>query len=272
MGTSLLIFVLGLTAGGLAALFYRLARERASLRILTEFTSSVSHELRTPLAQILLFAETLEMDRARSEHGRQEAVRIIAQEARHLSHVVENVLLFSRAERKMLSIETELVSLTPALRSVLEIFAPIADAQAVNVRSLLTDGVLVPLHRGALQQIMLNLLENAVKYGPPGQTVVVRSELNSGSVRLIVDDEGPGIAPADRDRVWEPFVRLTGNGNAPSGSGIGLSVVRELVTAHRGRAWIESARANGTRVVVELPGAILESLITPVYPLLDVTR
>ncbi|MEP7324438.1 MAG: HAMP domain-containing sensor histidine kinase [Gemmatimonadota bacterium] len=265
-----LIFVLGILAGVIAAALVRRARERATIRVLSKFTSSVSHELRTPLAKILLYAETLELDRARNQINRKDAVRIIAQEARHLSYIVENVLLFSRAERKILSIETEMVPLASTIRSVGETFAPLAQERGATLHFNVTERVLVPLHRGALQQIMLNLLENAVKFGPPGQTVVVRTELvAAGRVQVTVEDEGFGIPPAERERVWEPFVRLPPHAGV-NGSGIGLAVVRELVVAHGGRCWIEGGRTGGTRVVVELPGADFEGATAQMFP--DVYR
>ncbi len=266
----LILLGLGILLGILFSVLYLERRERAVLSVLNEFTSSVSHELRTPLAQILLFAETLELNRARDEQKRKEAVRIIAQEARHLSHVVENLLLFSRARRDMLHIETELVPLGPAVHEVLELFQQQPEGQVVTIQTRLAENVQVPLHRGALQQVLLNLLENAVKYGPPGQTVTVATELDGGHARLLVEDQGPGIPKADQARVWEPFVRL-GSRNGASGTGVGLAVVKELVMAHQGRCWIDPLYGPGCRVVVELAGAIQDN--TPAtYPLIYGTR
>jgi signal transduction histidine kinase len=106
---------------------------------------------------------------------------------------------------------------------------------------------------GALRQILLNLLDNAVKYGPHGQTIVVRVVRGGDEVVLSVDDEGPGIPPPDRRRVFDPFERLDRRG-APktSGAGIGLAVVRDLVIAHAGRVWIEDAPGEGARVGIAL--------------------
>jgi signal transduction histidine kinase len=102
--------------------------------------------------------------------------------------------------------------------------------------------------------VLLNLLDNAVKYGPRGQTISLGLALADGRARLWVEDEGPGIPPGDRARVWRPFVRLARDvDRQTAGSGIGLSLVREIVTRHRGTARIEGTPAGGTRVVVELP-------------------
>jgi signal transduction histidine kinase len=110
--------------------------------------------------------------------------------------------------------------------------------------------------RGAVQQILVNLLDNAVKYGPQGQTVRIAATLHDGSARLTVEDEGPGILPRERELIWERFWRPEGEGDvAVAGTGIGLSVVRELAELHGGGSWVEARQPAGARFVVELPGA-----------------
>ena len=111
----------------------------------------------------------------------------------------------------------------------------------------------------ALRQILLNLLDNAVKYGPRGQTVRVAVERAGAAVRLTVEDGGPGVTAEERERIWEPFVRgRAGEAWAGGGSGIGLAVVRDLAERHGGRAWVEATRAGvGARFVVELPAAAM---------------
>jgi signal transduction histidine kinase len=118
---------------------------------------------------------------------------------------------------------------------------------------------------GALTQIFLNLLDNAVKYGPEGQVVTVCVRRSADEIVLSVDDEGPGIPVADRRRVFDAFERLDRLG-APktSGAGIGLTVVRDLAVAHSGRAWVEAAPGGGARVAVALPAAIAPP--SPVEP------
>jgi signal transduction histidine kinase len=102
--------------------------------------------------------------------------------------------------------------------------------------------------------MLLNLLDNAVKYGPAGQTITVGSEIVGERARIFVEDEGPGIPHDERQRVWEPYVRLKRAAeSATGGSGIGLSVVRELVSLHGGRTRAEGAPGGGARVIIELP-------------------
>jgi len=247
-----LLFGLLTMAAGLAAVaVWQLRREQELARLRADFTSSVSHELRTPLTQVLLYAETLELGRATGEDARRQALAIIVQEARRLTHLVENVLQFSRAERRLTRVRPEPLPLAPLIREILERFAPLAGAAAVRLRADLDESLLAMVHAESLHQILLNLLDNAVKHGGPGGAIVLRTRLQQGRTRIEVEDAGAGIPEADRARVWEPYVRLDA---AATGSGIGLAVVRDLVGAHGGACWIEAGQAGGTRVVVELPG------------------
>ena len=108
----------------------------------------------------------------------------------------------------------------------------------------------------ALRQTVFNLLDNAVKYGPPGQSITVGVSRVADAVRVWVEDMGPGITEKERHRIWEPFYRLHRDANsAVAGSGIGLAVVRGLIRQHGGSVWVEDAVAGGARFVVELPGA-----------------
>jgi signal transduction histidine kinase len=237
-----------------AAVAWR-ALELADLR--SEFVASVSHELRTPLAQILLFGDSLALGTMRARRDVRVAGGIIVGEARRLLRLVDNVLLFGRGGRgRQRGVPAEAEPLAPLVRDVVAGFAPVAAAVEARLAMVRLDDVAAPLDDEAMRQVLLNLLDNAVKYGPRGQTVSLGLALADGRARLWVEDEGPGIPPGDRARVWRPFVRLARDvDRQAAGSGIGLSLVREIVSRHRGTATIESTPAGGTRVVVELPGA-----------------
>jgi signal transduction histidine kinase len=248
----LLLGLFALTAALTAVAALQFRREQELVRLRHDFTSSVSHELRTPLTQILLFGETLELGRAGGEDARREAVSVIVQEARRLAHLVENVLHLSRAERRMVRVHPSPERLAPLLREIVERFAPLAGADAVRIRTELDETVVAQVDADALHQVVINLLDNAIKYGGHGP-VTLRAALRDGAARIEVEDAGPGVPGAERARVWEPFVRLSPNGGVP-GSGIGLAVVRELVGAHGGSCMVETAPAGGARFVLELPG------------------
>ena len=246
--------ILALTALLLVTAALQVRKERALARMRAEFVASVSHELRTPLTQIRMFAETLLLDRVRSDDERKRALAVIDQETRRLSNVVENVLQFSRGERGTLRIAPHPCDVAAAVRETIELFAPIAAGRNVRITFDAEESIEANVDEGAVRQIVLNLLDNAVKYGPEGQEVVVRLECDGAAVRIAVDDEGPGIPPRDRRRVWSRYYRLgRETDRAIAGAGIGLSVVRELAALHGGRARIESAPRGGARVVVEIP-------------------
>ncbi|MGH7462880.1 MAG: sensor histidine kinase, partial [Longimicrobiales bacterium] len=129
-----------------------------------------------------------------------------------------------------------------------------------DVRVELEERLVAMVDAGALRQILDNLLDNALKYGPAGQRVGVGLAMFEEHARLWVDDEGPGVPVRERDRVFEPFYRSTTHRESSVvGSGIGLAVVRELAGLLNGRAWIEDAPGGGARVVVEFPDAYLRA-------------
>jgi signal transduction histidine kinase len=252
----MLLTLLLLMAILLAIALVQLRREQELARLRTEFVSGVSHELRTPLAQIRWFSELLHMGKLRSEEERVRSAGIIDQEARRLTYLVENVLNFSRGERRQNRIAPVPTDMEKELRDALELFAPLARSRDMKLRAELELGVVAMADRNALRQIVLNLLDNAAKYGPEGQTITLGSTRVHDRVRIWVEDEGPGITQADRARVWEPYVRLgRDTDRGTGGSGIGLSVVRELVDMHGGQCSMEPSRSGGVRVSFTLPAS-----------------
>lgn len=254
----LILGLLLLTAMLIGTALVQLRREYDLARLRTDFVSGVSHELRTPLAQIRMFSETLVLGRVRSDEERRRSLAIIDQEARRLTHLVENLLHFTRSERQATHIAPEPTALAPLVQEVIDGFAPLAAARGATLSAEIPEDLVVPADPGALKQMLLNLLDNAAKYGPTGQNIRVGATREHGRARLWVDDAGPGIPRSDRERVWERFWRLERDrGSAIAGSGIGLAVVRELASLHQGRTWVEDAEtregAHGARVVIELP-------------------
>ena len=228
----------------------QLRRELALARMRGDFVSGVSHELRTPLAQIRMFAETLALGRVRSADEARRSLEIILQESQRLSQLVDNVLCFSRVERGMVSLHGERVSLPRLLEALVDSIQPLARARRATVRVAVPAGLDARLDEATVRQMLLNLIDNALKYGPAGQTITVGAARSANALRIWVDDEGPGVAPADAARIWEPFWR--GRHPAQGGSGIGLAIVRELAITHGGTARVEPAPTGGARFVIEL--------------------
>jgi signal transduction histidine kinase len=255
----LLLTLLSVIAVLIVVALLLVRREAELVRLRADFISGVSHELRTPLAQIRMFTETLLLGRVRSDIERRRSLEIIDQEARRLTHLVENVLLFSKREGgRDTRLAPEPTLLATEVRSAAESFLPMCRSAGVELRTELQDDLAAEVDRGALRQILVNLVDNALKYGPAGQRITVGVALFDSAARLWVDDEGPGIPVPDRQRVFDPFHRLPRDvEQRTTGSGIGLAVVRELARMHGGRAMAEDAPGGGTRIIIEFPQACL---------------
>ena len=254
--TSRLPLTVGLfavAAGLLALLIHQLRRQQELVRLRTEFVSGVSHELRTPLAQILLLAELLRNNKIPTDDGRQRSLRIIDQEARRLTYLVESILDFSKLDHG--SVSPAPTDIAAEVEEIVTAFEPLAAARQVRVERALQPNLVASVDRGALRQVVLNLLDNAVRYGPPGQTVTVRTGASNGSWELVVEDEGLGIPVGERERVFESYYRMKRDtAAATGGSGIGLAVVRGLVEQHGGTVRVQGTRTGtGARFVVTIP-------------------
>lgn len=259
-----LLGVLALTTGLVVVALVQLRREYELARLRSDFVSGVSHELRTPLAQIRMFSETLLLGRVRNEDEARRSLEIIQQESRRLGHLVDNVLHFSKGQHGTSRLVRESRPLVPLLREVVDAFAPLARARRVTVRFVEDDDVTASVDASALRQIVLNLLDNAVKYGPLGETVTVTVAFDPGTsnARIMVDDEGAGIATTDIARIWAPFARLPqASAAGVAGAGIGLAVVRELTQLHGGHVSVMASPSGGARFCVELPGATVDETV-----------
>ncbi|HXV62784.1 MAG TPA: HAMP domain-containing sensor histidine kinase [Vicinamibacteria bacterium] len=260
----LLAALLLLAAALMATVVVDLRRERVLQKLRGDFVASVSHELRTPLTQIRMFAETLLLGRVRSDAEARRSLEVINREVRRLSHLVDNVLQFSRAERDSVALSPESIELEPRVREVIGSFQPLVDGTGVRIETRFQPGVEASVDPDALRQVLLNLLDNAVKYGPRKQSVVVGVEPANGCARLFVEDEGPGIPPRERELVFERFYRLERERTSSvAGTGIGLAVVRDLVARQGGRAVVEAGASGGARIVIELPSPPVEEGALP---------
>lgn len=255
--TPLALGLMGVNALLVLATLLLLRREYELIAIRATFVSSVSHELRTPLSQILLFAELLRMGRLRTDAERARSLQIIDHEARRLIRLVENVLQFSRRGIPDFRLAREPLVLRDVVEDTLEAFRPLADARQAQLEAEVPGDLVVLGDRSALRQVLLNLLDNAIKYGPEGQTVRLIGATTDGGVTLAVEDQGAGIPSANREEVWADFYRLARHReSAVAGSGIGLAVVRLLVERMNGTARVETAAGGGARIVLTLPGPV----------------
>jgi signal transduction histidine kinase len=256
----MIVALLGLTLamGGAALLLLR--REHRLARLREDFVSGVSHELRTPLTQIRMLSELLQSEGFHTETERSRATEVIHREALRLTNLVDNVLEFSRLRHPTRSGAPAPVDLSGVIRELAESFAPLLDSRGNRLELVITDELEIPGDRDAIIRVLRNLVENSAKYGPPGQTIRVALARTDppGGARVTVDDQGPGIPRDERARIWQPYYRLDRDRNTPAGgSGLGLSVVADLMRLLGGRASVEDAPGGGARFCVEFPHAVV---------------
>jgi two-component system sensor histidine kinase KdpD len=230
----------------------RLAAETNQLR--AALFSSVTHDLRTPLASIKAGVTSL-LDEGVTLQPVQERelLRTVLEETDRLNRLVGNILDLARVRAGALVPAKQLAGIDEVIEAVLHRMEPLLSR--VHVRTLLRpDLPEVPMDPVQIDQVLSNLLENAARFSPPGGEIMVSAAPWRHSVRVRVADQGPGIPPAERDRVFEPFFRREA-GETRTGSGLGLAIARAVVLAHGGRIWVEGSPSGGTAVVFELPVA-----------------
>ncbi len=235
-------------------------REQERLgRLKSDFVSSVSHELRAPIASVRLMAENLERGRVLEESRRMDYFRFIGQECRRLSGLIENVLDFSRIEQGRKQYEFEVCDLARIVESTVRLMHPVASERQVTLK-VSEQAPKSPVHRRvdgkAIQQALVNLVDNAIKHSSPGSDVTVGLSAPDGAkaAELWVEDSGKGIPASEHDRIFERFYRLGSElRRETQGVGIGLSIVKHVVDAHRGRIHVRSAPGQGSRFTIRLP-------------------
>ena len=233
------------------------ARRTSELtQLRADFVSSVSHELRTPLAQIRMFAELLRKGSMRTPQDADRALRIIEKEASRLTILVDNILNYTRLRKRAERASSIPTHVTGAVRQTIESFAPLSAERGVHIVAEIEPDLWATVDSLGLRQVLLNFLENAVKYGPRDQKVTVGAKGLESVVRVWVDDQGPGVPVSERDAVWRAFYRRKESIAAgATGAGIGLAVVRELVLQSGGSVQVTDAPNGGARFIADLPRA-----------------
>jgi PAS domain S-box-containing protein len=218
----------------------------------SDFLSRMSHELRTPLNAILGFAQLLELDAQRPED--RESVDQIVKGGRHLLSLINEILDIAGIEAGRLPLSPEPVRVGDSIQRVLDLARPLAVARSIELES--TGEALHSQHVWAdhqrLQQVLLNLVSNAIKYNREGGRLTVACHaVAEGRLRISVTDTGPGISPALRERLFQPFDRLGAEQRGVEGTGLGLALSKRLVEAMSGVIGLDSAPGKGSTFWVE---------------------
>jgi two-component system sensor histidine kinase KdpD len=211
--------------------------------------SSVSHDLRTPLAVVTGAASTLLEDTIDSA-TRRELTETILQEAQRLNRLVRNLLDMTRLEAGALRVNKEWQPLEEVVGSALNRTEDALSGRHVQTE-LASDLPLVPLDAVLIEQVLVNLLENAVKYTPPGSPLEIGASTRPGGVEVVVADHGPGIPPGEEKRIFDKFYRV--NAASGGGVGLGLAICRGIVMAHGGQLFVENRAGGGAIFRFQLP-------------------
>src|SRR5689334_3766777 len=246
---SLLLFAAAIVLA--IAGFASLRSEIRLVRSRERFLANVSHELRTPLQQILLFVQLVRLGRTRSEAEKEKSLEIIERETNRLIALSNSVL--TATSKPELHLESSAVDVAGVAQTAADFFTPLAEARKMRIELDVEQPAVACGDPGAIRQILINVLDNAAKYGPTGQTIKIGVRKDGPVVRLWVDDHGPGIPPAQRNNVWQPFVRLGGTvDDSTGGAGLGLAIVRDLATAMDAEAELSDVPGGGTRFSLAL--------------------
>ncbi|GIV15059.1 MAG: hypothetical protein KatS3mg022_0494 [Armatimonadota bacterium] len=227
-------------------------------QIRSDFVANVSHELRTPLASIRANAEALLENPTDDFAMQQRFLTTIVQQTERLTRMTEDLLVLAKAEARPIS-QTQEMRLGNVVRSLVEQLRAQAESVQVTVTVEVPEDFVVYAQRDQLEQILWNLIDNAIKYNRRGGQVRIRAQKTPEGSEIIVEDTGIGIPHEHLERIFERFYRVDkARSRAKGGTGLGLSIVKHLVEAHGGRVWVESEWGVGSRFGVVLPDSRVE--------------
>jgi two-component system phosphate regulon sensor histidine kinase PhoR len=247
---------------GLGVVWLSVRAERRASQMKSDFIANVSHELKTPLSLIRMFGELLMTGKHKGEAMTREYGGIITRESERLAHLIDNVLDFARLERGKASYSFAEGRLEEVVERALDVFRHRIEKDKLRLTTEIEPGLPpVRMDEDAMTLVLLNLVDNAVKYAGDGGEVTVRLRRAPGAVALSVVDHGSGISPEEQGRIFDRFYRArSARARNVRGSGIGLALVKHIAEAHGGRVEVESVLGSGSTFTVTIPAA---PLVTP---------
>ena len=256
LGVTVLVLVLLL--GGMALTIRATDREARLAQAKSNFVANVSHELKTPLSLLSLFSEILELGRVKNDEKKLEYYRIIRHESLRLNKIIDNILDFSKIEAGRKTYNFAEGDMAEVIENVLSSYRYQITNSGFNVQANVhPDLPPVLIDRDAMSQAISNLLDNAIKYSGDVKQLSITTEIVRSELAVVIADHGIGIPRAEQAKIFEKFYRV-GNGlvHDVKGSGLGLSLVKHIIEAHRGTISVESDVGKGSRFTILLPLAV----------------
>jgi two-component system, OmpR family, phosphate regulon sensor histidine kinase PhoR len=242
------------TPQGAILVFHDLTRIRQLENTRREFVANVSHELRTPLSLIKGYVETL-LDGAVSDPDLSaKFLQTIERHSNRLTNLIEDLLTISRLESGQITLQLRAIPLRPFAASLIAELQTRARERGTTIVNEIPESLAGRADPDRLEQVFVNLIENAIKYGRAKGNVSLKGRALNGHVELCVQDDGPGIPPDARERIFERFYRVDkARSREAGGTGLGLAIVKHIVQSHGGKVWVDSEPGNGARFFFTLP-------------------
>lgn len=235
--------------------FRTIRREMELVAMKSDFVSNVSHELRTPLSLIRMFAETLDMDRVKTEQKKKEYYGIILHETERLTRLINNILNFSRMESHTRKFQWKQTDINAVVRSVLSVYSFQFERSSFTVEQTLDEAVpAIDADEEALAEALHNLVDNAIKYSASEKYLRIVTSSDATHVSITVTDRGIGIPHEHQKKIFDKFYRVShGLVHTAKGSGLGLTIVKHIVQSHNGTMAIDSVEGKGSTFTLRLP-------------------
>jgi signal transduction histidine kinase len=250
-----LFLVLSATSFGAYLLWRDVRREVQTAEMRSQFVSSVSHELKTPLTAIRMFAETMSLGRSRTPEAQKEYLDTIVNESERLTRLLNNVLDFTKIEAGRKAYRLQPTDLSELIHAAARTMQYPLSQQGFSLNVKIEEGAVeVKADRDAMEQAILNLLSNAMKYSGDSRDIDLRLAAKNRQAVIQVTDHGVGIDPEEQKKIFEKFYRVRSPENdRTAGSGLGLALVDHIVRAHGGQIRVESTPGKGSSFSICLP-------------------
>ncbi|MEM6523303.1 MAG: HAMP domain-containing sensor histidine kinase [Bacteroidota bacterium] len=239
---------------GAFLVFINVKKEMRLAQNKSDFVSNVSHEIRTPLALISMFAETLELNRVKSEGKKHEYYSIINKEANRLTGIVNRILTFSRMEANQKALNIEALNVKEAINDILNTYEYHLTSKGFSYSFQPNSDLTVMADSQAFVEVVVNLIDNAIKYSNSEKHIDITSGADDGFGFVSIKDKGVGISKQDQKHIFDKFYRVSSGDLAKSrGTGLGLSLVKEIVEGHDGKVEVKSEPGKGSEFLLYFP-------------------